>query len=132
MSCWDRHEPGLGAVWAGLLGLRRVDRYVQGGVPASKSGGEDVGGPEVGARDEARNLGLSGVVTGLSGNMNEGGDRVVATSSLAQGATVDWTAPESREPVWQAAQGTGSLCPAHPNRSRTESTFSSGSSTGPC
>ena len=49
--------------WAGLLCVRRADRDVQGGVRVAKGGGEDVGGPEVGARDEAKNLGLTGVVT---------------------------------------------------------------------
>ena len=50
------------------------------------SRGEDIGGPEVSARDEARNLGLSGVVTGLSSGVNKCGDRVVAAGGLAQGA----------------------------------------------
>ena len=64
--------------------MSRADRGVQGGVRIAEGGGEDVGGREVGARDEARNLGLSGVV--LSSGMNECGDRDVAASGLAQGA----------------------------------------------
>ena len=51
-----------------------------------ESGGEDVGGPEVGTRDEARNLGLSGVIPGLSCGVNECGDRVVTAGGLAQRA----------------------------------------------
>ena len=50
-----------------------------------RGGGEDVNGPEVSARDEARNLGLSSVVTGLS-SVDDGGDRVVTAGGLAQGA----------------------------------------------
>ena len=67
-------EPGLRAVRASLLCVRRADRDVRGGVRVAKG----VGGPEVCAWDEARNLGLSGVVTGLSSGVNECGDRVVA------------------------------------------------------
>ena len=83
-----------------------------GGVRVAKGGSEDVGRPEVGAKDEARNLSLSSVVTGLS-SVKEEGDRVVTSSSLAQGAAGGMS---SREPVWQAAPGTGSLGPAHPDR----------------
>ena len=44
------------------------------------------GRPQVSGRDEARNLGLSGVVTGLSSSVDDGGDRVVTANGLAQGA----------------------------------------------
>ena len=79
-------EPGLGAIWASLLCVRRAYRDVQGGVRVAEGGSEDVGGPEVRGGNEARNLGLSDVITGLSSSVDEGGDRVVATSSLVQGA----------------------------------------------
>ena len=79
-------EPGSGATWASLLFVRRAaNRDVQGGVRVAEGGGEDVSGPEVSAGDEARNLG--GVVTGLSSNVDEGCDRVLAVGGLAQGAT---------------------------------------------
>ena len=42
--------------------------------------------PEVSAWDVARNLGLSGVVTGLSSGVNKCRCRVVAGGGLAQGA----------------------------------------------
>ena len=102
-------EPGLRAFWATLLSVRRAGRDVQGSARVAKGGGEHVGGPEISARDEAGNLGLSGVIAGLGSSANWCGGRVVA------GAV-------SREPVWQATQGTGSLGPAHPRRKRNEST----------
>ena len=76
-------EPGLRAVRASLLCVRRADRDVRGGVRIAKG----VGGLEVCAWDEARKLGLSCVVTGLSSGVNECGDRVVAAGGLAQVAT---------------------------------------------
>ena len=69
-------KPGSGAVWACLLGVRGTDRHVQGGVHIAKGGGENVGGSEVSARDEATNLGLSGMVSGLRSSVNEGSDRI--------------------------------------------------------
>ena len=39
--------PGLCAVGPGLLGVRRADRDVEGGVGVAKGGGEDVGGSEL-------------------------------------------------------------------------------------
>ena len=48
-SCAVRHS---------LLGVRRADRNVEGGVRVAEGRGEDVGGPEVSARDEAGNLRL--------------------------------------------------------------------------
>ena len=65
--------------------MRRADRDVQGGVRVDEGGGADVG-PEVSARDEARNLGLSGVITSLCSGVNECGDHVVTAGGLAQGA----------------------------------------------
>ena len=47
--------PGLFAVTASLLGVRGADRDVEGGVRVAWGGGEDVGGSEVGARNEAGN-----------------------------------------------------------------------------
>ena len=78
-------EPGLDAVWAGLLRVRRADRDVQSGVRVAESGGEDVAGPEVGARNEARNLCFGSVVTRLSSGVNLGGELVVAAGGLTQG-----------------------------------------------
>ena len=69
---------GLGAGRAGLLGVRRTDRNVQGSARVAKGGSEDVGGPQIGAKDEARNLGLSSVVTGLSSSVSQGGDLAVS------------------------------------------------------
>ena len=55
---------------------RAVNRSdVHGVVRIAKGGGLNVGGSEVGTRDESRNLGLNGVVTGLSSSVN--GDRIV-------------------------------------------------------
>ena len=39
-------EPGLSAIWASLLCVRKAD----GGVRVAEGGGEDVGGPEVSTR----------------------------------------------------------------------------------
>ena len=36
----------------------------------------------------------------MCAGVDEGGDRVVTTSTLAHGAAGGWAAPESREPVW--------------------------------
>ena len=72
------------AVWAGLLGARKTDRNIQDSVHVAKGGSEDVGGPTVGARKDSRNLGLSGVVTGLSSSVDEGTDRVVTASALGE------------------------------------------------
>ena len=44
---------GLCAVGLGLLGVRRADRDVEGGVGVAKGGGQDVGGSELSARNEA-------------------------------------------------------------------------------
>ena len=44
-------ELGLGAIWASLLCVRRT-RVAEGG-------GEDVSGPEVSAKEEAKKLGIS-------------------------------------------------------------------------
>ena len=78
-------EPGLSAVGACLLSVRRADRDVQGGVRVAKGGGEDVSRPEISAMDEAQKLGLGGVVAGLG-----------AAGGVA-GACVQGS-------VWQAAQ----------------------------
>ena len=56
---------GLCAVRPSLLGVREADRDVEGGARVAKGGGEDVGGSEVSAKNEARNLGLSSAVAGL-------------------------------------------------------------------
>ena len=87
-------EPGLRALWASLLGVRRADRDVQGGVRVAKGGGEDVGGPEISAKDEAWNLGLSGVITRQGSSVNKCGDYVVSAGGLAQGR-------------WRGLQGSG-------------------------
>ena len=57
-----------------------------------EGGGEDVGGPEISAGVEARNLGVSGIVTGLSSSVDECGDRVVARPQQ-----VAWAAPVSKQ-----------------------------------
>ena len=93
-------EPRSGAVWTGLLGVRRTDRNVRGGERVAKGGSNDVGGPEVGARDEARNLHLSSVIPALSSSVNEGSDRIVATSGVAQGAA-DGASPGSQSGRWR-------------------------------
>ena len=94
--------PGLCESW---LGVRGADRDVEGRERVAEGEGEDVGGSEVGARNEARNLRLCSAITGLSRSMHKCGDRVVAASKVQQMA---WAAPVSRDPDWQAAQGTGS------------------------
>ena len=63
-------KPGLHAVRASLLGVRRANRDVQGGARVA-GGGEDVGRPEIGARDEDRNLGLGGVIAELGSGMDK-------------------------------------------------------------
>ena len=76
-------KPGLRAVRASLLGVRRANRDVQGGVRVA-NGGEDVGGPEISAKDDARNLGLGGVITGMGSSMDECGNRIVASARAQQ------------------------------------------------
>ena len=49
-------------------------------------GGEDVGGSEVSARNEAGNLGLGSAVAGLSRGVHKCSDRVVAACDFAQSA----------------------------------------------
>ena len=51
----------------------------------AKGGGDDIGRPVVGTKDEARNLRHSGEVTRLSSNVNKCGDRVVAVGGISQG-----------------------------------------------
>ena len=121
--------PSLCSVRPGLLGVRRADRNVKGSARVAKGGGEDVGGSEVGARNETGNLSPSSAIAGPSRSMHKCGDRVVAARGFAQ--SVAWAAPVSRDPDRQVAQGTGSQGPAQPRRKRTESTFSSGSFTAP-
>ena len=78
-------EPGLSAVWASLLCVRGADRDVQGSVRVAEGGGEDVGGPEIGARGEARKLSLGSAIAGLRRRVHTCSDRVVAAGGLAQG-----------------------------------------------
>ena len=52
-----------------------------------QGGGEEIGGPEIGARDEAEHLSLGSAVAGLSRGVHNCSDRVVAAGGLAQGAT---------------------------------------------
>ena len=79
--------PGLCAVRPCLLGVRRADRDVEGGVRVAKGRGEDVSGSEVSARNETWNLSLGSAVTGLSRNVHKCSDRVVTAGGLAHGAT---------------------------------------------
>ena len=51
-------HPGLGAVGASLRGVRGTDGHVQCSVGIAKGRGEDISGPQVRARDEARYLHL--------------------------------------------------------------------------
>ena len=78
--------PGLRAVRSCLLGVRRADRDVEGGVGVAKGGGEDVGGSGVSARNEAGNLCLCTAVAGLSRGVHKCSDRVVAACGFAQSA----------------------------------------------
>ena len=66
---------------AQLLGVRGADQDVEG-----SSGSEEVGGPEIGPKDEVRDLSLGGVVAGLGSSVNNCGGRVVVVGGLAQGA----------------------------------------------
>ena len=51
--CKFGFTPVLCAVRPGLLGVRRADRDVEGGARVAEGRGEDVGGPEVSARNDA-------------------------------------------------------------------------------
>ena len=73
---------GLGAVGASLQGVRRADGHVEGCVGVAQGRGEDVNGPQVRARDEARHLHLRGVV----GRVDERGHGIATARGLAQGA----------------------------------------------
>ena len=119
---------GKSGLEPGLQSGPGADRDVQGGVRVAKGRSEDVGGPETSAGSEAGNIGLSGVIAGLGSSVNKCGDRVVAAGGLAQGAAGGvGGAHVSRDPVWQAAQGTGPGA----RRKRTEPTYSSSPSTEP-
>ena len=52
--------------------------------------GEDVGGPEIGAKHEARDLSLGGVVAGLGSSVNKCGERVVAEGASPKAQQVAW------------------------------------------
>ena len=54
-------QPELRAVQASLLGVRRADRDIQGGARVAEGGGDDVGGPEIGAKDERPGTSVSAV-----------------------------------------------------------------------
>ena len=90
--------PGLCAVRPSLLGVRRADRDVEGGVRVAKGGGEDVGGSEVSAKNEAGNLGLCSAIAGLGRCVYQRSNRVVVVRDAQQMA---WAAPVSRDSVWQ-------------------------------
>ena len=107
--------PGLCAVRPSLPGARREDRDVEGGVRVAKGGGEDVGGSEVSAKNEAGKIGLCSAIAGLGRCVYQRSNRVVVVRDAQQ---VAW------DSVWQAAQGL-----AQPRRRRTEPTCSSGSNT---
>ena len=79
-------DPRLSAVSTSLRRMRGADGDIQGSVGVAQGRGEDVCGPQIRARDETGYLHLRGVVTLLCSSMNEGGDGVVTTRSLAQGA----------------------------------------------
>ena len=97
----------------GQLAARAENKInVQPGVRVAKGGGEDIGRPVIGTKDEARNRSHSGEVTRLSSNVNKCGDRVVAVGGISKAQHEAWTAPGSREPVWQAAQSTDSTGPS--------------------
>ena len=79
-------HPGLSAVSASLQSVRRADGHVERCVGVAQGRGEDVSGPQVRARDEARYLHLRAVVALLCGRVDERGDGIVTARSLAQGA----------------------------------------------
>ena len=78
--------PVVRAVRPCLVAVRRGDRNVEGGVGVALGRGDDVGGPEVSARDDG-NLSLGSAVAGLSRSVRKCSDRVVAAGGLAQGTT---------------------------------------------
>ena len=79
-------DPGLRAVDTSLRGMRGADGHIQCGVGVAQSRGEDVGGPQIRARNEAGYLHLRGVITPLRCCMNERGYSVVTTRGLSQSA----------------------------------------------
>ena len=78
---------GLRAVGTSLLSTRATDRDVKGGVGVAQGGGEDVRRPQVGARDEPRDLHLGRAVARLGRCVYQRSDRVAASRGLAQRAT---------------------------------------------
>ena len=86
-------DPGLRAVNTCLRGVRGADGHIQCSVGVAQSRGEDVSGPQIRARNEARNLHLRGVITLLRSCMNERGGSVVTTRGLTQGQQEAWAAP---------------------------------------
>ena len=65
-------DPGLGAVNTSLGSVRGANGDIQGSVGIAQSRGEDVSGPQVRARNEARNLHFRDVIALLCGCMQKG------------------------------------------------------------
>ena len=98
------------------VSVRGADRDVKGCVGVAQGRGEDILRPQVSARVETRDLHLIRAITRLSSCVYQRGDRVVSARL-----------PRNRLRV----QGTGSRGEAQRRRRRTESTYSSGSTTAP-
>ena len=64
--------------WLACSQIQPAGRAESGSVRVAEGGSEDVGGPKISARDEARHLSLGGVVAGLGSSVNKSGDRVLS------------------------------------------------------
>ena len=79
-------NPGKGAVSTSLTSVRGADGDIQGSVGVAQGRGEDVCGPQVGAKDETGNLHFSSVITLLRCCMQKGRDGIVSPCGLPKGA----------------------------------------------
>ena len=122
---------GLVSGLRAILGMRGADRDVNGCAGVAQGRGEDIRRPQVGARDEPRDLHLSRAVKGLSCCVYQRGDRVVSARGLAYRATGCVCRVRVEGPVLAGRARHGFAWPSAARRNRTESTYSSGSITAP-
>ena len=78
---------GLRPVEASLLNLWRANIDIQSSDGKAKGGGEHIGGAELSARDEPRDIGFGRGVTRAGSFLDDWHHRVVTTRGLAESAT---------------------------------------------
>ena len=127
-------EHRLDAVGAGVQGVGRTDADVEGGGGVPQGGGKDVGGSQTGARDKSGGLSLG--ISAEGSHCRAALRTCPATEQCplvlsAQAQHAAWEPELSSSTAPHLAQGTGSVGPAAPTRTRTASTNSSSVRIGP-